>query len=165
MTLVPVVCESCELVWGDERLIDADGATDLRISNVQVGPCPKCGGFGRVPDGVYDVRDDTLQVVGSSDIPADTLQGLIATLESLRDGEASAEDVIDKAEAEAPELVPFIREMLAKGDSKFWLSALIAVLLWSVPSPLASRPPTAEEIANELRADNIPGLARPPAAQ
>jgi hypothetical protein len=159
MAIVPAICESCGVVWGAENLIGGD-ATGIQFVNSRVGPCPNCGGMGLIPDGVYDIRDDTLQVVASANVPPETLRGLVGALESLRRGEASPEEVIEKAEAEAPELAPIIRRVLEL-DPKFWASILIAILLWYLPSP-TSQGPTADEIATELRADNTPGLVAPP---
>lgn len=160
MALIPAACESCGAIWGAENLIGGTGAANVQITGSRVGPCPKCGGWGHIPDGVYGIQDDALKVVSSGAVPADHLQGLIDLLESLRDGEATPEDVIDKVEADAPELAPVIRNVLAKTDPKFWVSILIMILLWYLPSPKASSGPTAEEIATELRADNAPSLVQ-----
>ncbi|MGB7588689.1 MAG: hypothetical protein WBM00_08275 [Solirubrobacterales bacterium] len=161
MATVPAICESCGAIWGAENFIGGSGSTNIQITGSKVGPCPQCGGWGSIPDGVYDLQDDMLQVVKSANVSPDVLQGLIRLLESLRRGEITDAEVIEKAETDTPDLAPVIRQVLAKSDRTKWLGILLAIIgiYLQLQTP---KPPTAEEIARELRRDPVPGLVVPP---
>lgn len=160
MATIPAICDSCGAIWGAENVIGGSGARNIQMTGNKVGPCPNCGGWGSIPDGVYDIQDDTLRVVESANIRPDVLQGLIGALEALRRGDVSDAEVVEKAEAEAPDLAPVIREVLAKPDRTKWLGILLAIIGLYLQMQ-APKPPTAEEIASELRADDVPGLVAP----
>jgi hypothetical protein len=65
MAPLPAVCESCGRLWTPDNLIGGEGR--IEIADVRVGPCPHCGGMGRIPDGVYDLsRSVTRMVSGLS---------------------------------------------------------------------------------------------------
>jgi hypothetical protein len=159
MAMIPVICSQCGTVFGSPNLIGGN-ASSIQFENVGVGPCPKCGGTGKVPDGTYDLQDDTLKVVQSSGIPAPALQGLIDLLESLQRGDASNDEVMERVEADAPALAPTVRNVLAKSDPAQWIALLIAVIALYLQG-IAKQPPSADEVANAIRAKPVPTYAVP----
>ena len=62
MALVPVICDSCSVIWGAENIFAGSGA-NIQMTGNKVSPCPNCGSVGSIPDGVYELQDDTLKVV------------------------------------------------------------------------------------------------------
>ena len=135
MATLPVFCNSCDAVWGARNVIGGTGAAGIEIRNVAVGPCPKCGGTGNVPDGLYNLMDDTLTVVQSAGLPPTTLQNLISLLESLSRGEITEEQVAERVEDEVPDLAPIVNVYLQKPDRLRWIMVLIAVLTVLMQGP------------------------------
>jgi hypothetical protein len=135
MATLPVFCGNCGAVWGARNIIGGSGARGITLSNATAGPCPNCGGTGRVPDGVYDLMDDTLAVVQSAALPKTTLQALIDLLESLNRGEATADEVMEKVRDEAPDLAPTVNVYLQKTDRAGWIAVLIAILALLMQTP------------------------------
>jgi hypothetical protein len=160
MALVPAICDSCGTIWGAENIFGGD-AKNLILTGNKVGPCPKCGGLGSIPDGVYDIQDDTFKVIDTGNIPADVLQGLIDVLDSLRRGEASSSEVIETVEREAPALAPTVKSVLDKSDPAKWVLLLIAIIALYLQATAAS-PPSAEEVADEIREKPVPTYSVPP---
>lgn len=161
MALVPVICDSCSVAWGAENIF-AGSATNIQMTGNKVSPCPNCGGVGSIPDGVYDLQDDTLKVVESSGSSAEQLQGIISLLESLRDGQRSEPEVIAEVESAAPGLVPIVVRALGNPG---WLAVLIAILSVYLQASAPS-PPTAEEIGEAIRQQPVPTVqAEPPAVR
>lgn len=154
MALLPVICDSCNAVWGAERIIAGSGAINIRMTGNTVSPCPNCGGVGSIPDGVYDLQEDTLTVVESSGASAGQLQEIIGLLESLRDGQRSTPEVIAEVDSTVPDLVPTVERALG---NPAWIAVLIAILSlylqMSAPSP-----PTAEQIGESIRNRPVPTI-------
>ena len=84
--------------------------------------------LGRIPDGEYTLIDDTLQVVKSADLDADILQEIIDTLEAYAAGKATDTEVVEKVEADAPQLLGAVRDFLAKTEPISWIALLLAIL-------------------------------------
>lgn len=159
--MVPAICDDCGAVFGSEGFIGGN-ATNVTIVGGKVGPCPACKeGMGSVPDGVYDLQNDTLRVISSSGIQPETLQGIVAALEGLKRGEISSSQVIDQVEREAPALAATLQGALSRPDRAKWITLFIAIISLYL-SATASQPPSAGEIAEELRSRPLPTYSVPP---
>lgn len=162
MAMTPAICDSCRAIFGSEGFIGGTG-TNITITGSKVGPCPNCGGMGSIPDGVYDLQDDTLKVISASGTSPETLQSLIGLLEALKRGEASSSQVIDRVEQEVPALAPTVRAALAKSDPSKWVLLLIAIISMYLQAT-AAQPPSADEVAESIREKPIPTYSVPPPA-
>lgn len=147
MATVPAICERCGGIFGAEVLAGAHGA-GIRLGGARVGPCPSCGGSGTVPEGTYDLIDETLRVVRDATMDHDVLNGLIELLEGRVSGTVSDQEVIERTEAQSPELGSTVRRFLSKSDPASWLQLLLTVLMMF--QSLSSAPPSAEEIAEAI---------------
>jgi hypothetical protein len=164
MAMIPAICDSCGAMWGAEGIFGGPGAMRATLTGNKVGPCPNCGGMGSIPDGVYDIQNNTLKVIQASGTSTETLQSLIRLLESLRRGEASSSQVIDRVEQEAPALAPTVRSALGKSDPAKWIALLIAIFSLYLQTT-AAQPPSAEEVAEAIREKSISTFSVPsPAA-
>jgi hypothetical protein len=158
MAMIPAGCRSCGSVFGASNIFGGD-MIDLQLTNVGVGPCPKCGGTGNVPDGVYNLRDDTVEVVQSAGIPPNVLQGIVGMLEALQHGQASTDQVLAEVEREAPALRDAVERALAHPNTAVWVAILIQIILGILT--MTNQGPNAQEIAEELRAEPIPTYSVP----
>ncbi len=61
----PAFCTNpaCGTFFFADRVVGVPDGSQARINvtNFGVGPCPKCGDFGAVPDGVYSLVDATIR--------------------------------------------------------------------------------------------------------
>ena len=122
---------------------------NIHMGGAKVGPCPSCGGVGTVPDGTYDLIDNTLRAVRAADIGKGTLNSIIELLESRTHGKTTDQDVIAGVKAVAPAFAPTVKDYLAKSDPASWLALLVAILMM-LQSATAPSPPTAQEIAEAI---------------
>lgn len=53
MPVIPAVCSNCGAVFSSGIFVD--NVMNLTLKNNTAGPCPVCGGRGRIKDGVYNV--------------------------------------------------------------------------------------------------------------
>lgn len=56
MFKLPAICDNCNTVFPSGFGMGA-GATMFSMNN-KSGPCPKCGGIGSLPNGIYEVIDE-----------------------------------------------------------------------------------------------------------
>ena len=160
MAMVPGVCEKCGAVFGAEALTGAAG-TDIQLGGAKIGPCPSCGSVGRVPEGTYDLIEDTLRVVQAATIEKGILDAVIEVLEDRAEQKVTDADVIERVEASAPALAPTVKDYLAKSDPATWLTLLVSVLAMVMQSS-SSPPPSAEEIADAIWAKEHPAKTAKP---
>jgi hypothetical protein len=164
MATIPVICDdpNCGTLWGSTNFIGGE-ASGVILAGNKVGPCPRCGGVGSVPDGEFDLIEDTLEVVRSADLPRDVLQQLIDVMQAHASGNASDADVIEQVESTAPSLASVVRDYLAKSDPASWLTLLVTILL-AMTQPTA---PSAQDIAKEIWANKPHAVkqSRPHAAK
>lgn len=130
MTLIaPAVCDNCGTVF-PSGFAFGPGASNIRMSGNKSGPCPKCGGMGSVPDGVYDTLGDTMNIV--STWSSDRIIRLVEGLEQARsapDPLAATESVL----AKEPEVWDIASRLLVPTNpAEFWafVAALFAILMF-----------------------------------
>lgn len=165
MALVPVFCDNpaCRTVWATGGFIGGSGATHISMTGNKVGPCPNCGGMGSVPDGVYNLVNDALEVVStSSGLTKEALQRLMASLRQASETHESRDAFAERVAAETPDLAPVVNVFLQQSTSGNWeqhLATLLAILAvifgylqWQHPQQQGWPPPPADakQIADEV---------------
>lgn len=178
IALVPVFCDNpaCRTVWATGGFIGGSGATHISITNSKVGPCPNCGGMGSVPDGVYNLVNDALEVVStSSGLGKDGLERLIASVRQASQTHESREAFDKRVATESPDLVPVVKVFMDQVRGGTWEQRLVTVLAiltlvltylqWQHPQQPADAPPpaTAEQISQEVLQELQLHPLKPPA--
>lgn len=101
--LLPAVCDNCGAFF-TPRAINANNVRGLTISNVSVGPCPNCGGVGHIPDGVYNVIGNVLQVLSAPAHSIDELRQLAGILTQARTKSENPDALKERIRKESPSL-------------------------------------------------------------
>jgi hypothetical protein len=153
MATLPVICENCGRLFGAPNLIGVAGGgqATVQLTDVRYGPCPHCGGVGRIPDGLYEIAEDAVRQL--SGVPREQLLRLQALLARAQEHGATPEGLAREIEAEAP-AAGAIASMLADGGSSLaaWLAVLLAVLqilLGQLHEPQPAQTP--EQVAEIVR--------------
>lgn len=58
---LPAICDNCGLNFPSGFVIGS--GAQLITTNSISGPCPNCGGMGRIPDGIYEVVSDVESIL------------------------------------------------------------------------------------------------------
>lgn len=96
------------------------------------GPCPRCGGTGRIPDGLFDFIGNTIRVLAGPEQTVDALQRLQVIVEDARQQGIDPRQFADAVEKQVPELGSLVRQLLiprTAGDFYTFLSFLVAAIL------------------------------------
>ena len=80
MLNIPAVCNECKNFFPSDPV--SENTTNVVFENKTVGPCPRCGGTGQVPDGVYNFFDNVIELVSGPDSTVADLQRLAEKLKS-----------------------------------------------------------------------------------
>jgi hypothetical protein len=148
MATIPAVCDKCGTVFGSEALTGAEGE-NIELGGAKVGPCPVCEAPGSVPEGTFDLINETLRVVKAAAIEKIAFDALIEVLEDRAEGKVTDKEVMERVEATAPAFATTVKGHLGKPDVGSWLTLLVSVLMM-LQSSSAPSAPTAEEIANAI---------------
>ena len=123
MPNMPAFCGSCGLVFPSGIVIE--NSTGISLSGVGAR-CPRCGGIGSVPDGIYNVLGQTVQLLAGPGRTSEQLLRLKSTLEIARDQQQETEEVRKAVLAAAPELTGLASAM---PTTRTELYAFITVVL------------------------------------
>lgn len=139
MPHVPAICRTCGAVFPSG--IVADNSRDIMFTGCTAGPCPRCGGTGEIPDGVYDFVGEAMRVVAAPSYSRERLERIAAILAQARQAGAPAADVVAALEDEAPELSDLARRLLVP-RTPAELAGFLVVLLMVVQIYLMTKPPS-----------------------
>lgn len=127
---MPVICDSCGTRFAQSNIFGGSGIVTLK--DVGVGPCPSCGGMGRVPDGTYQFNDDTIRLLQGPQRTKNELARFADILRGILGNDATLDDGVATVRHEIPDLAPLVEEIRKTRNAdwqKFWLRAILSVVL------------------------------------
>ena len=102
MPTVPAFCDSCGTAFNSGFFVE--NATNITFAGNRSGPCPRCGGTGHVPDGVFNFIGNTIQILSAPERTVSELLGLARILREARAEGKNKEQVTARIEKELPSL-------------------------------------------------------------
>ena len=118
----PAKCRQCSMVFPAPGFFFSN-STNITLKGTSGSPCPYCGGFYDILDGVYDFVGDAITLLSGPDA---TLQVLRRAAIIVRDSQAAGESPEKTVERVAEILPGFER---AKGYAR---SFAVGVALWAL---------------------------------
>jgi len=100
MPAVPAFCDSCGTPFASGFFLE--NALHVNFSGCSSGPCPKCGGTGHVPDGVFNFIGDTVEILSAPDRTVRELRELASLIQAATERRAAPEEVAEQIRAELP---------------------------------------------------------------
>lgn len=153
MADLPVICDDCGRLFRATNVIGGSDAT-ITMKNVAVGPCPYCRGTGHIPNGVYQLWNDTIRAVWSSHPSVEDLRVLGRLVGQAQEQGLTADETAQRVEelgTRFKRFSDFIR------DHAVQLTLLIAVLHLLVSMAQSSettinveQPPRVEVVIQQL---------------
>lgn len=118
---------SCGTVFIMNNIIGGRGRVTLNIENA--GPCPKCGEYGKIPDGEYEIGSAIARLVNGSKESVENLNKIYQLLDSFKAKieETKKEEIIETVEKLSPKIADLIRN--APSSSLFgWLNFVMTII-------------------------------------
>ncbi len=120
MPKIPAICEQCQAVYPSMIDVRSRDATIVACSQT----CPKCGGMGRLLDGVYTALEDVLHVLP---LNTDLLKRIVSVLEEGKERQKSRDQIRADMEEVSPKFGRFTGS-LKETDLYAILKLIIPVL-------------------------------------
>jgi hypothetical protein len=124
MPLVPAFCDTCGTAFSSGWNIE--NSTHIGFSNCQAGPCPACGGMGRIPDGIFNFIGSTIEILSAPDRTVAERRLLARILGAARTNEETRDQVIACVENEVPSFANLVKLL---PENKPELYGFLAVVL------------------------------------
>jgi len=119
----PAVCDKCGTIFPSAFNIAAE---NVGIYGCSSCPCPKCGGYGRIPDGIYSFIDNAILLLSDRTRTKSQLHKLADILKKARQKHATTQELGDKIQNELPELSS-LKDILPKTRTELY--AFVAIIL------------------------------------
>jgi len=148
MPMMPAFCTNCGAAFSSGIFIE--NCRNVAMHGNMSGPCPRCGGMGAVPNGVFNVIDGVIDIINGNRSSTALLNHVTNLLNKAITEHKSADEISENIRAETPELSS-IADVLPKTRNELYafialLLALITFVLNSQPSDTSSK----EEIIEML---------------
>lgn len=96
---VPAICDACGNIFPSG--IEVHNATNMSLSGAR-SRCPRCGEWGRIPDGVYDFVDNTVRIIAAPEQSRQDWARFSRILRDLYERKAEPDEIRSTIEKELP---------------------------------------------------------------
>jgi hypothetical protein len=124
---MPAVCDNCGIVF-PSGIYASDGATAIALEG-NSSQCPVCGHWARVPDGIFNFLNNTIEVVQAPDQTIDDLSRFGAILRDLRARNASVDEVQEAIRQEASQFAS-LADLLPRNRAELY--AFLALIIAAI---------------------------------
>jgi RNase P subunit RPR2 len=128
MPLMPAFCDNCGTVFSSG--VYGDNALQTTFVNCTAGPCPKCGGIGHIPDGVYNLVGSAIEFLSGPQRTIDELKRLSELLNIAKEKQFTPEKINEELEKELPQFLSLLKDILPK--TKTELYSFIGLILTAI---------------------------------
>lgn len=144
MPEMPAFCQNCGAIFGSGFVFE--NCRDVRLSGNSV-QCPKCGGIGNIPDGVFDIVGNVINVLSATKNTVNNLKKLNNILTNAKKSNYSHEEVKSKIKEELPELSSLADVLPTTRNELYAFIALILTTVGLVMAFLSSSNNTVNTIS------------------
>jgi hypothetical protein len=151
MAVIPVICEKCGAVWFTTSLFGSPPKGTFTIAGCRTGPCPRCGGLGEIPDGLYGKAGMSLFSPQQFAIVSAALAAIQELLETNVQPAAIAKTIDEKYP-----FLAYLKKFIPNNLTELAIAVGILIALTKSCHPDAAQVPPADiqvkhEIADALR--------------
>lgn len=123
---MPAVCNDCGLAFGSTMFIGV-GTVHANFEGNTAGPCPRCGGIGHIPDGLFNFTKEAIYVLEAPQHSRRDLEDLARLLGQFDLSALSPADVAEQIEKTVPVFTRLAEQLRPRNPADF--AAYLAVLM------------------------------------
>lgn len=130
MSNLVAFCENprCGAVFSTANIIGGPGSARISFTNTRVGPCPACGGFGVIPDGVYQYSNNAIRLLAGPKLSVERLRAVEEILRRARQQNLNKTQVIDEIKRASPDAAAALQTVPDQNNWLQWLAIVIALV-------------------------------------
>jgi len=147
MAKIPAICQNCNTLFVKTNVIGGKGA--VKIRNSIMGPCPKCGGMGRIPDGIYDFIGDSIELLSATSYSVADLNRLKSIFADARSREATFNDIKSQVKQEIP-VFEKVTDLLPRTRNDLYAFIMIILTIISLVITARNRKETPKIEINQV---------------
>ena len=121
---IPAICNSCGTLFPSGMFLE--NCRDMSLSGCTAGPCPRCGSQGHIPDGIYNVTGNIIELLSGPGSTIEALTRLKEKLTRIRDRTSNQNEIRSQVEEVLSEHEG-LKNYIPKNGSE--LAAYIAVIV------------------------------------
>ena len=164
---IPAFCDNCGAVFPSG--FSVSDSTNVSFSGSKSGPCPVCASMGHVPDGVFNVIGDSLQILSAPQRTVAELSLLSQIAMDARSKQAEPEEVANTIRRDLPQFSA-LASILPNTRTELYafLALIVAIitLLTAHPQDAAVPQVTVNQVVNQTFIDTTSAAqSAPPRAQ
>jgi len=125
---IPAICDTCRTLFPSGFGVEGQ---NIGIYECKSGPCPNCGSYGHIPDGIYSFIDNAILLLSDGTRSKEELKKLASILKKGKQKNAPTEEVSEKIQKELPALSS-LKELLPKSRTDFYAFATIILSIISI---------------------------------
>lgn len=150
---LPAICNKCGFAFPSGIVVE--NVRGLTLEGNSAGPCPRCGSWGHIPDGKFNVMNKLIEIIDAPESTIKELKQFAEIIKKIRnDQDVSVDSILSEIESETPifsgikEYFPQNREE-KREDLKFFIGILITII------SLVIQLKTSSNTTNNINIDTI----------
>ena len=163
MPSVPAFCDTCGTVFSSGIFVE--NSTNISFAGNRSGPCPRCGGMGHVPDGVFNFIGNTIEILSAPERTIAELTHLARILAEAKAKSETREQVASRIEKEVPSLSK-LAKLLPENRSELYgfLAVVLAAVQLFTQTPAAPSSTTVNvtQVIQQVIVEPTPPMAASP---
>ncbi|MBU2570355.1 MAG: SEC-C domain-containing protein [Gammaproteobacteria bacterium] len=127
MVNIPAFCDTCGASFPSGFAFE--NCSNVHLSGNKSGPCPRCGGMGSVPDGVFNITGNVIEILSAPTRTIEQLTVLSKILKIAASSKKSPEEIAKEIEDKVPDL-SLIAKYIPKNASELvaWLTFILLAI-------------------------------------
>lgn len=127
-------CEnpSCGAIFPAPSIIGGNGNATIQMTNNRYGPCPNCGGYGRIPDGLYQYANNVVKLLRGPQESQAALRRVEALLKAAHNQTLSRDEVLSQVREVAPNVATAMEKVPPTTVTQQWILIFIAVVTLAI---------------------------------
>lgn len=133
MPIVPAFCDNCGTPFPSGFRFE--NSFHISLSGVMSSPCPKCGGIGHVPDGLFNFVGNTIEILSAPGRTHAEYERLVSIVREGKSQKLEKDEISKKIKSEIPAFGALV-DILPSNKNELYgfLAVLLAVLALLKPS-------------------------------
>jgi hypothetical protein len=127
-------CENqrCGAVFEAANIIGGAGNVTIHMTDTRVGPCPVCGSYGLIPDGVYQYANQAVSLLTGSESSVRVLRQVHEILNRAKQATSSKEEILRQVKKVSPKTAEALQNTPDVSNYFQWITVLCALVALAI---------------------------------